>query len=536
MVTVETIGKVRRAYWVQGKKIKAIARETGLARWTVRRIVRSGATDRVYERTAQPLPKLGAFVERLEALLVENGQRPKRERLTTKRLFEALQKEGYAGGYDAVRRYAQRWRELQASATAVAFVPLSFAPGEAYQFDWSHEIVLLDGVTTEVKVAHMRLCHSRMPFVRAYLREAQEMVFDAHDRAFAFFKGQCTRGIYDNMKTAVDAIYVGQEARSAAGVTGKGIARKFNRRFEQMMSHYLVEPVACTPGAGWEKGQVENQVGNVRERLFVPRLRFKTLEDLNGWLLDECVRHAKEQKHPEFAERTVFEVFEAERGALIAYPGPFDAYRATPASVSKTCLVRFDNNKYSVMAKAVGRPVDIYAYADRVVLRQNGEIVGEHVRVFGRDKVEYEPWHYVPVLARKPGALRNGAPFKDWELPSALGRVRKRLKGVKDGDRQMVAILTAVLTDGLTAVEAACGEALEGATHSADVILNILARRSEPAAIGPVATPASLALTLAPRADCARYDGLRPPPLPPPPGPAALATALPVVGGVDGAL
>ena len=506
MLTVDTIGKVRRAYWVQGKKIKAIARELNIARWTVRRIVRAGEageTERVYRRREQPLPKLGAFKETLERLLDENGAKSKRDRLTTKRLFEQLRGEGYAGGYDAVRRHAQRWRAAQASAVAAAFVPLSFAPGEAYQFDWSHEIVILDGVTVEVKVAHMRLCHSRMPFVRAYPRESQEMVFDAHDKAFRFFKGQCVRGIYDNMKTAVDAIYVGKE-------------RQFNRRFLQMMSHYLVEPVACTPGAGWEKGQVENQVGNLRERLFVPRPRFKTLADLNGWLLDECVRYAREQAHPQLTDRTVLAVFEAERDKLIGYPGPFDSWRSTSASVSKTCLVRFDNNKYSVMARAVGRPVDIYAYADRIVIRQNGEVVGEHARSFGRDKIEFDPWHYVPVLARKPGALRNGAPFKDWDLPTALARVQKKLKGVKDGDRQVVAILTAVLTDGLAAVEIACAEALEAGTTSADVILNILAHRAEPAPVGPVATPASLALSLPPRADCARYDGLRHPSLAPP--------------------
>jgi hypothetical protein len=330
-----------------------------------------------------------------------------------------------------------------------------------------------------------------------------------HDKAFQFFRGQCTRGIYDNMKTAVDAIYVGKE-------------RAFNRRFLAMCSHYLVDPVACTPGAGWEKGQVENQVGNIRERLFVPRPRFKTLDDLNGWLIDECVRYAKEQPHPELPDQTVFAVFEAEREKLIAYCGPFDGWRSVTASVSKTCLVRFDNNKYSVASKAVGRPVDVYAYADRIVIRQNGEIVGEHARVFGRDQIVYDPWHYVPVLSRKPGAMRNGAPFKGWELPASIGRVQRKLKGVEDGDRQMVAILTAVLTDGLVAVEAACAEALAEGVHSADVILNILARRAEPAVPSPVATPASLVLTLPPRADCARYDGLRSPPLPP----SAITTAV----------
>jgi hypothetical protein len=177
--------------------------------------------------------------------------------------------------------------------------------------------------------------------------------------------------------------------------------------------------------------------------------------------------------------------------------------------VSKTCLVRFDNNKYSVNAGAVGRPVEIHAYADRIVIRQDGRIVAEHARCFGRGETIYDPWHYVPVLARKPGALRNGAPFKDWLLPGALERVRRKLAGSDDGDRQMVAILAAVLTDGLAAVEVACAEALENGVHSADVILNILARRRDPEPAAVIATPAALRLTHAPIADCARYDQLR---------------------------
>jgi len=351
-------------------------------------------------------------------------------------------------------------------------------------------------VTVSVKVAHVRLCHSRMMFVRAYPRETQEMVFDAHDRAFAFFKGTCTRGIYDNMKTAVDAIFVGKE-------------RAYNRRFLQMCSHHLVDPVACTPASGWEKGQVENQVGLVRERFFTPRLRVKSYEDLNAWLLDRCIAYAKAHSHPEFRDKTVWQVFEAERPSLVPHAGRFDGFHALPASVSKTCLVRFDNNRYSVAASAIGRPVEIRAYADRIELRQDGRAVGEHRRCFGRNETIFNPWHYVPVLARKPGALRNGAPFKDWVLPSALDRVRRRLAGTDDGDRQMVDILTAVLSDGLSAVEAACAEALNENVHSADVILNILSRRREPMAPLTIMTPQALRLRHEPAADCARYDTLR---------------------------
>jgi transposase len=499
MKGVDTIARIRREFFVRGKSIKEIVREQHVSRNTVRKIVRSGASAFTYEREVQPLPKLGRWKAELDRLLAANAAKARRERLTLMRVYEALRELGYEGGYDAVRRYARSWYRQQSSAAVDAYVPLSFDPGEAFQFDWSHEVVLINGTTVMVKVAHVRLCHSRMLFVRAYPRETQEMVFDAHDRAFAFFRGTCRRGIYDNMSTAVDTVFVGKD-------------RAYNRRFLQMCGHYLVEPVACTPAAGWEKGQVENQVGVVRQRFFTPRLRVKSLEELNAWLLDRCVAYARAHKHPEFKERTVWEVFEEERPKLIAYAGRFDGFHAVPASVSKTCLVRFDNNRYSVMARAVGRPVDVHAYGDRIVLRQDGELVGEHPRSFARGKTVYDPWHYVPVLARKPGALRNGAPFKDWVLPASLERVRRRLASVHDGDRQMVDVLAAVLVDGLPAVEAACAEALDQGVHSADVILNILARRRDVAAPTTILTPAALRLRHMPLADCDRYDRLRRPP------------------------
>jgi transposase len=390
MLVVETIAKIRRAHLVQGKSIKAICRELGVSRKVVRKVLRSGATGFSYERKVQPKPKIGPIKDKLDALLAANEARPARERLTAVRIFEEVRGMGFAGGYDAIRRYVHDWREERSSAAAAAFVPLSFAPGEAFQFDWSHEVVLINGATVTVKVAHVRLCHSR-----------------------------------------------------------------------------------------------------------------------NAWLMDQCIAYAKAHRHPEFRDQTVWEAFEAERGSLVPYAGWFDGFHATPASVSKTCLVRFDNNKYSVTASAVGRPVEVRAYADRIELRQDGRLVGEHRRCFGRDQTVYDPWHYVPVLARKPGALRNGAPFKDWVLPASLERVRRKLAGSSDGDRQMVDILTTVLSDGLPAVEAACSEALREGVHSAAVILNILARQREPGAPITIMTPDALRLRHAPVADCTRYDNLR---------------------------
>ena len=476
--------------------MKRISRELHVSRNTVRKILRSGETDFTYEREHQPLPKIGPWVEHVDRFLLANEGKAARERLTLIRIYEEVRALGYDGSYDAVRRFAKTWAKTRGSVTADAYVPLCYAPGEAYQFDWSHEVVLINGVTVTVKVAHVRLCHSRMMFARAYMRESQEMVFDAHDRAFAFFRGTCTRGIYDNMKTAVEAVFVGKE-------------RQYNRRFQQMCSHYLVQPVACTPASGWEKGQVENQVGLVRERFFTPRLRVKSLDELNVWLIDKCVAYAKAHRHPEQADQMIWQMFEAERSKLVPYAGPFDGFHSVPASVSKTCTVRFDNNKYSVISTAVGRPVEVHAYAERIVIRQDGAVVGEHPRCFGRAETIYDPWHYVPVLARKPGALRNGAPFRDWVLPTAMAMIQRKLKSVSDGDRQMVSILGCVSVDGIAAVEAACREALDQGVFSAPVVINILARSRDLSPTPLLLTPTALRLTHEPVADCARYDSLR---------------------------
>jgi hypothetical protein len=296
----------------------------------------------------------------------------------------------------------------------------------------------------------------------------------------------------------VDAVFLGKE-------------RKFNRRFLQMCNHYLVEPTACTPAAGWEKGQVENQVGVVRERFFTPRLRFASYEELNAWLLDRCLEHASAHRHPELRDHTIADVFEDEKPALMRMPtASFDGFHSVTASVSKTLLVRFDYNKYSVAARALGRPVEVHAYADRIVIRQGDDIVAEHDRRFGREQTVYDPWHYVPVLAKKPGALRNGAPFKQLALPPALERLRGKLKGSDDGDRQMVKILTAATVDGLDALEAAAAEALAQGVTSADVVLNILARSRSAPMEPSIATPEHLQLKIEPVADAGRYDRLLP--------------------------
>ncbi len=492
---METIRKIKVAHDRHETPIRQISKNLNMSRNTVRKVLRSEETRFEYKRAIQPMPKLGEFTTWLESELERDVGLPRKHRRTIKVLFEQLQGQGYEGGYDAVRRHVSRWREAEGHRVSQAFVPLTFASGEAYQFDWSHEQLEIDGMPMTVKTAHMRLCHSRMVFCFGYPRETQEMVFDAHQRGFAFFGGSCGRGIYDNMKTAVNKVLRGKQ-------------RELNSRFEQMCTHYLVDPTLCTPAAGWEKGQVENQVHLVRTRFLSGRWRFGSLEEYNAWLLERAIGWAKTQAHPEITDKTIWEVFLQERENLIKPAAHFDGYRIQECRVSSTCLVRFDHNRYSVPCEAAGQAAQIKAYADHISVIRDGRVLAVHARRFGREKTVYDPWHYVPVLERKPGALRNGAPFQDWRLPAPMEQIRLSLRRHKDWDRQFAGILTAVPSHGLQAVTDACQAALDQNTVSRDVVLNILNRSRDQRPTQEVCVPDHLRIKCEPVADCGRYDQL----------------------------
>ena len=493
MLIVESIRKIRQAYHRDKKPIRQIAREFHVSKNTVKKIIRNDITEQVYQRTEQPRPKLSQYEDRLKELLFEDSLKPVRHRRSAQLLFEQLQREGFSGGYDSVRRYIKRQSGNSSCGAVAAFVPLSFDPGEAFQFDWSYEQIELGGFNVKIKVAQFRLCNSRMPFCIAYTRETLEMVLDAHIKAFSFFGGACRRGIYDNLKTVVTKVLTGKD-------------RIFNRRFLLLASHYLFEPVACTPAAGWEKGQVENQVGLVRKRFFATRRKFGNLDELNEWLRDQCLSYAVSHKHPDTPLLTISDAFKEERRHLLTATVPFDGYRESDAKVSATALVSFDRNSYSVHVSAVGNPVTVRAYADRLTFVQDGRTVGFHRRRFGRGEVFFDPWHYLEVLKRKPGALRNGAPFKEWNLPEPVGQVRQALARHHDGDRQFVGILSVVPIYGIEAVTKACADVLAANTVSRDVVLNLLSRTHEEPQPETASTVHLPAITMLPVADCKRYD------------------------------
>lgn len=480
-----------------GESIRSISRELTLSRNTVRAIVRiKGSPPVGYERKSQPLKALGAYKDRLEILL-RDTQRSRPQR-TIKQLFLELQSYGYEGSYSAVGRYASSWKRRVGLSTSDAYVPLYFEPGSAYQFDWSHEKVLLNGEAIPLKVAHFILCYSRKRFVIAYYNETQEMVLDAHVKAFAYFGGVPLKGIYDNMKTAVLKILKGGE-------------REWTPVFEKLCCHYRVDPVACSPARGNEKGRVERQVSTDRQQFFTPLLQAESLSELNDILLSRVSAYNNTHKHPDYKDQTIEEVFEQERSFLIAPPFPFDGYKQSEAKVSKTCLVRYDGSAYSVDYRAASDIVQVKAYADRIKFIYQGQEVGDPPRSFTKGGTYYNWLHYIPLLKRKPGALRNGAPFYAMDLPEGLTQVRERLKKFSSscGDRDFAYILSYITSYSLEAVEQACQDALKGHVISKDIILNSLTRQGDGIAVHEEEISARMpSLAHPPQVDLTAYDRL----------------------------
>ena len=422
------------------------------------------------------------------------------------KLYEQLALEGYAGSYSPVQRFV---RDLKHTGlgSGDAFIPLQFQSGDALQFDWSEEHVVLGGVAQKVKVAHFRLCHSRKPFIVAYPGEPQEMVLDAFVLALAFYGGVPRRVIIDNPKTMVTYVSRSKD-------------RVFHPRFLALMNHYVMEPVACTPASGWEKGQVENQVQFLRGRLFTPKLVFEDLEGLNAWLYLQCDALGS-RPHPEQKDQAIDVVFAAEQADLRPLGRPFDGYVEKTVRVRSTCLVQYDSNyyqtgdclqsprgRYSVPARFAGQRVSLRAYAGRVKVGAGQDVIAEHKRHFTRNISYFEPWHYVPLLERKPGALRDGAPFVDWQLPDAMHQIREHYMKGKGGDREFVDLLMLAQDHGNDVVGTACDLAVAQDTLRLPAIINLINQLIEPIIVPLTQSGDYPRLKVRPEANCKRYETL----------------------------
>src|SRR5450631_869477 len=395
------IGRIRRMHSRGKKSEREIARTTGLSRNTVAKWLHCPLQDEPkYERGEQP-GKLTAFHDTIKQALKVDARRPRHERRTARALHAEIKAAGYAGGYSRVTDFIRAWRLGEGQAVSVnAFVPLAFELGEAFQFDWSEEGLVVGGIYYRLQVSHMKLCASRAFWLVAYPSQGHEMLFDAHTRSFAALGGIARRGIYDNMKTAVDKVK-------------KGKGRVVNARFAVMCAHYLYDADFCNVASGWEKGVVEKNVQDSRRRVWIDAAtkRFGSFAEVNAWLAERCRGLWQEIKHPEHRQFSVAEVLELEREQLMPMTTPFDGYVEEVARVSSTCLVAVARNRYSVPCELAGQWVSTRLYPSRVDIASDEAIVASHARAAERDHICYDWQHYIALIQRKPGALRNGAPF-----------------------------------------------------------------------------------------------------------------------------
>ncbi len=503
VIDMALLSVIRRWHFREHLSIREICRRTGLSRNTIRKYLRSEGVEPVFKVPDRP-SKLDPFADRLAAWLKTEAKKPRKQKRTLKQLHIELMSLGYDGSYNRVAAFAREWkadlqRALQTTGRGT-FVPLAFEPGEAFQFDWSEDWAIIGNERTKLQVAHTKLSYSRAFIVRAYLLQTHEMLFDAHNHAFRVFGGIPRRGIYDNMKTAIDKV-------------GRGKERDVNSRFLAMASHYLFEPEFCNPASGWEKGQIEKNVQDARHRLWQPIPRFPTLSALNDWLEIRCKELWAQTTHSQM-RGTIAEIWAEEVSALMPVSRSFDGFIEYTKRVTPTCLVHLERNRYSVPASYANRPVSVRVYPERIVVAAEGQIICEHQRVIDRShdrpgQTIYDWRHYLAVVQRKPGALRNGAPFVD--LPEAFRILQQHLLKKPGGDREMVDILALVLQHDEEAVLSAVEKALEANVPTKTHVLNLLHRLVDGKSFTPptIHAPQALTLTNEPKANVERYDALR---------------------------
>jgi transposase len=458
MYEVEIYGRVRRAVRVEGRSQRAVAREFGLSRETVRKMLQFAVPPGYQRQQPVKKPKLGPWLGVIDAILNDDKQRPAKQRHTAKRIFERLKEEHqFTGGYTIVKNYVRaatlRSREM--------FVPLVHPAGEA-QVDFGEALVVIAGVEQKAHYLVMDLPHSDDCFVAAFPSETTEAFLEGHVRAFAYFGGVPTRILYDNSKIAVAKILGGEE-------------RQRTRAFSELQSYYLFADKFGRPAKGNDKGKVEGLVGYARRNFMVPIPRVSSWEELNAHLEQQC-RKRRERKLRGHSE-SIGERFERDRAAMLPLPAAlYEACEKISARVSSLSLVRYRGNDYSVPTEYGHRQVWVKGYVHEVVIACASEVIARHERSYEREAVIFDPLHYLALLEQKTRALDQAAPLVGWQLPECFAELRRLLEArlKKHGSREYVQVLRLLENFAIEEVTHAIEAALRLGTISFDAVRHLV--------------------------------------------------------------
>lgn len=450
--------RVRIAHFKEGKSRRRIARDFGISRDSVSKML-AYASPPGYRRMA-PIrrPKLDGFTDHIDGWLEENSGLPRKQRYTAKRIFDRLRAEhSFEGGYtiikDYVRDHERRSREM--------FVPLHHAPGHA-QADFGEALVLIGGVEQKAHYFAFSLPYSDACYIRAYPAATAEAWMDGHVHAFAFLGRVPQSILYDNDRCLVSRIQPDG-------------TRKRTALFNGFLSHYVIEDRYGRPGKGNDKGSVEGLVGWARRNFMVPLPSFATWEAFNSWLEEQCRQRQADilRGHTE----TIGERLQRDLEAMSALPSaPFDACDQASGRVNSLSLVRYKTNDYSVPVAYGHREVWVRGYVDRIVIGCAGDVIARHPRSYEREDMVFDPVHYLSLLEKKIGALDQAAPLVNWQLPEAFHTLRRLLEArmIKAGRREYVQILRLLESFDLDDLHAAVNNALRMGTIGFDAVKHLV--------------------------------------------------------------
>ena len=463
MKRVELYGRVRHAVLVEGMSRREAALVFGIARRTVEKMLVFSVPPGYRRSKPVRRPKLDGFTGIIDQILEADKQVPKKQRHTSKRIFERLRDEhGFTGGITIVKDYIFAARRRQREM----FVPLFHSPGHA-QADFGEALAIIGGVERKIHFLVMDLPHSDACFAKAYPAETTEAFCDGHVAAFEFFGGVPISILYDNTRIAV------------ARILGDG-KRKRTRVFCELVSHYLFEDRFGRPGKGNDKGKVEGMVGYTRRNFMVPKPRFASFDDLNTHLAEQCRRRMADKLRGH--STTIGERFERDAAAFQDLPAvPYDACNKQSVRVSSLSLVRYRGNDYSVPTAYGHQEVLVRGYVHEVVIACGAEIIARHSRSWEKEDYIFDPLHYLALIEQKTNALDQAAPLANWELPDAFITLRRLLEARmgKKGKREFVQVLRLLEIFQMVDVEAGIESALERGTIGFDAVKHLVLCRIE---------------------------------------------------------
>ena len=463
MYTVELYLRVRLACHVDGLSQREAASRFGIARETVKKMLRHSAPPGYQRRQPPKRPKLDPFTDIIDRILEEDRSVHRKQRHTVKRIFERLCEEhGFTGGYTIVKDYVRERRHGQREM----FVPLTHPPGHA-QADFGEADVFIAGIEYRAHFFVMTLPHSDACFVSAYPAATTESWLDGHNRAFGFFGGVPQSILYDNDKCIV------------ARILPDG-TRQRTQAFSGLQSHYLFEDRYGRPGKGNDKGNVEGVVGYARRNFMVPLPRFQSWKSFNDHLEEQCRKRQSDilRGHKE----SIGERFKKDQEVLTAAPPtPYDACDKQASRVNSLSLVRYRSNDYSVPVAYGHQEVWIRGYVHEVVIGCGGEVITRHPRSYEREDLIFDPVHYLPLLEQKIGALDQAAPLVGWDLPEAFSTLRRLLEARmgKSGKREYVQVLRLLETFDLDELHGAVRDALHMGAIGYDAVKHLVLCRIE---------------------------------------------------------